>query len=344
MDRDDRELFERSIRAATSTATGAQLDERLVELGWPDALSTDPATATSVLFEAQGQGGSTSSALDRVLAHGLGLATDPARPAPVVLPPVGTWEPPGQLGADGLRVRGLATAALGPLADATPVEAVEVVAVVATDVDAATDPGSSGHAGEGTVVVSVAPSELDLRPIEGVDPGMGLLDVRADGARPIGPPRSVPTSWAAGVMLARLALAHELVGVSRTMLRLAREHAVDRVQFGVPIASFQAVRHRLAETLVAVETAAAAAEGAWLDLSPTTALVAKAVAGREARVAMKHCQQVLAGIGFTTEHDLHLYVRRALLLDALLGTSERLTRLLGAELVTTRRLPPLLPL
>jgi hypothetical protein len=338
MDRDERELFERSIRAATSAANGAQLDERLVELGWPEALSTDPATAISVLFEVQGEAGSTSSALDRVLAHGLGLAVDPGRPASIVLPPVGTWEPPGHLGADGLRVRGLATAALGPLAGSTQVEAVEVVAVVATD------PGTVGLEGEGTVVVTVAPSELDVRPIEGVDPGMGLLEVRADGARPIGPPRSVPSSWSGGVTLARLALAHELVGVSRTMLRLAREHAVDRVQFGVPIASFQAVRHRLAETLVAVETAAAAAEGAWLDLTPTSALVAKAVAGREARVAMKHCQQVLAGIGFTTEHDLHLYVRRALLLDALLGTSKQLTRLLGAELVATRRLPPLLPL
>jgi hypothetical protein len=332
MDHDERELFERSIRAATSTASGAELDEQLVELGWPEALSTDAATAIAVLFEAQGKAGSTSSALDRVVAHGLGLPVDPGRPASVVLPPVGTWEPPGQLGADGLRVRGLATA---PLAGSTQVEAVEVVA---------TDHDSTRQVGVRTVVVTVSPSELDVRPIEGVDPGMGLLEVRADGARPIGPPRAVPASWSGGVAILRLALAHELVGASRTMLRLAREHAVDRVQFGVPIASFQAVRHRLAETLVAVETAAAGVDGAWLDLTPTSALVAKAVAGREARVAMKHCQQVLAGIGFTTEHDLHLYVRRALLLDALLGTSKQLTRLLGAELVATRRLPPLLPL
>jgi hypothetical protein len=333
MDRDERELFERSIRAATSSATGAPLDDRLLEQGWPDALPADPATAISVLFELQGEAGSTSSALGRVLAHGLGLDLDPGRPASVVLPPAGAWDPPGRLAADGLRVRGLATAALGARASG---DVVDVVTLVATG---ATDP-----AGETAVVVTVAPSELDLRPIEGVDPGMGLLEVRADGARPIGPPRAVPTSWTAGVALARLALAHELVGVSRTMLRLAREHAVDRVQFGVPIASFQAVRHRLAETLVAVETARAAAEAAWLDLTPTTALIAKATAGREARVAMKHSQQVLAGIGFTTEHDLHLYVRRALLLDALLGTSKQLTRLLGAELVATRRLPPLLPL
>ena len=59
--------------------------------------------------------------------------------------------------------------------------------------------------------------------------------------------------------LAQLALAHELVGVSRRMLALAREHALERVQFDQPIAKFQAVRHRLAETLVAIETADAVA-------------------------------------------------------------------------------------
>jgi len=128
------------------------------------------------------------------------------------------------------------------------------------------------------------------------------------------------------------------------MLELAREHALDRIQFDRPIASFQAVRHRLAETLVAIEMADAALDGAWLDGSPVSAAMAKAVAGRSARTGMRHCQQVLAGVGFTTEHPFHRYARRVLVLDQLLGSSKALTKHLGTELLRTRQLPPLPPL
>ena len=72
--------------------------------------------------------------------------------------------------------------------------------------------------------------------------------------------------------------------------------------------------------------------------------MAKAVAGRQARTAARHGQQVLAGIGFTVEHPFHRYVRRALVLDALLGTAASLTTDLGHQLIGSRRLPPLLPL
>ena len=128
------------------------------------------------------------------------------------------------------------------------------------------------------------------------------------------------------------------------MLDLACEHARGRIQFDRPIASFQAVRHRLAETLVAVSMAEAMLDAAWLDPTGGLAAMAKAVAGRQARTAARHCQQVLAGIGFTVEHPFHRYVRRALVLDALLGTAASLTTSLGAELIDSRRLPPLLPL
>ena len=125
--------------------------------------------------------------------------------------------------------------------------------------------------------------------------------------------------------LGRLAVAHELVGASRAMLELACEHARGRIQFDRPIASFQAVRHRLAETLVAIAMAEAMLDAAWLDRRPDTSAMAKAVAGRQARTAARHCQQVLAGIGFTVEHPFHRYVRRTLVLDALLGTAASLT-------------------
>ena len=127
----------------------------------------------------------------------------------------------------------------------------------------------------------------------------------------------------------RRALGWWLVGTSRAMLTLARQHALDRVQFGRPVASFQAVRHRLAETLIAIE-------GAEATLGATTddfgSLLAKAAAGQAALTAAKHCQQVLGGIGFTAEHELHRHVKRALLLDGLLGSARELTREAGARL------------
>ena len=64
----------------------------------------------------------------------------------------------------------------------------------------------------------------------------------------------------------------------------------------------------------------------------------------QARTAARHCQQVLAGIGFTTEHDLHRYIRRILVLDQIFGSHTTVTKRLGEDLLATRALPPLLPL
>ncbi|MCV7290678.1 acyl-CoA dehydrogenase [Mycolicibacterium wolinskyi] len=140
---------------------------------------------------------------------------------------------------------------------------------------------------------------------------------------------------------ARLAVGWWLVGSARAMLALARQHALDRVQFGRPIASFQAVRHRLAETLVAIEGAEATLTLPGADNPDLTALLAKAAAGKAALTAAKHCQQVLAGIGFTEEHDLHRHVKRALVLDGLLGSSRELTRRAGAGLRARGSVPRL---
>jgi Acyl-CoA dehydrogenase, C-terminal domain len=141
----------------------------------------------------------------------------------------------------------------------------------------------------------------------------------------------VPDGQTMRLCEARRALGWWLVGTARAMLELARQHALDRVQFGKPIASFQAVRHRLAETLVAIEGAEATLS-LPADNVDLTGLLAKAAAGKAALTAAKHCQQVLAGIGFTAEHDLHHHVERALVLDGLLGSSRELTKKAGSGL------------
>ena len=137
-----------------------------------------------------------------------------------------------------------------------------------------------------------------------------------------------PVPVAAG----RHALGWWLVGAGRAMLSLARQHALDRSQFGRPVASFQAIRHRLAETLVAIEGAEATLVAAAAEPDDLSFLLAKAAAGQAALTATRHCQQVLGGIGFTAEHALHRHVKRALVLDAMLGSSRELTREAGEVL------------
>ncbi|MFI1213530.1 acyl-CoA dehydrogenase family protein [Streptomyces sp. NPDC020802] len=137
------------------------------------------------------------------------------------------------------------------------------------------------------------------------------------------------------------ALGWWLLGTGRAMLALARGHVLSRHQFGRPLASFQALRHRLAETYVALEGAEAVLAAAGND---TGALLAKAAAGRAALTAARHCQQALGGIGFTAEHDLHRHVKRALVLDGLLGSSRELTRAAGASLLRLPRAPRLVDL
>ncbi|MBB5915519.1 alkylation response protein AidB-like acyl-CoA dehydrogenase [Nocardia transvalensis] len=142
----------------------------------------------------------------------------------------------------------------------------------------------------------------------------------------------------AALAAGRRALGWWLLGTGHAMLALARRHVLERKQFDRPLASFQAVRHRLAETLVALEGAEATLNTSDGDLG---ALLAKAAAGQAALTTARHCQQVLGGIGFTAEHALHRHVRRTLVLDGLLGSTRELTRQAGAHLRTTNTAPRL---
>jgi hypothetical protein len=314
----ERALFESGVRHATETAVGAALDTALDDLGWADALDADRATAVSVLFECLGTAHATSGALDRLLADALSSGSGRAA---VVLPPLGGCDPPGRRSGDRYLVQGLGTEALARCETA--------LVVTGTSADAS--------------AITVKAESLALRPVHGLDPVLGLVEVTGEidvssAAEP------EPVDWTAAVAQGQLALGSELAGAARAMLELARVHALERMQFGRPIAAFQAVRHRLAEGLVAIEAAAALLDAAWDDPSPVTAGMAKAFAGRSARSAARHCQQVLAGIGFTTEHPLHRYVRRTIVLDQLLGAGNALTTQLGTDILRSGTLPPAFPL
>jgi hypothetical protein len=320
MDAADRALFEASLRHALDQQSGAALDQALDDLGWRDALTTDAEAAVSVLFSLQGYANTTSSALSEVVAMALGCAG--AREAAVVWPALGRSGPPGCLAEGRLTVRGLSLASL--------MGRPTMMVVARLD----------GHDHS----FPIATADLAVRHPDGLDPRLGLVEVEGEGLTVgTGTPMEAG-AWSSAVALAQVALAHELVGASRQMLDLARVHALGRIQFDRPVSDFQAVRHRLAETLVAIETAHAMLEAAWRDRSADTAAMTKALAGRGAQTAARHCQQVLAGIGFTTEHDFHHYVGRVFVLNQLFGTARSLTRDLGTDLLASRQLMALPPL
>lgn len=141
--------------------------------------------------------------------------------------------------------------------------------------------------------------------------------------------------------------AAEAAGVARWCLATAVDYAKVREQFGRPIGSFQAVKHLCVEmletaeavTAVAWDAAMAASEGD-VDQWAFAADVAESIAFEGAVCVAKSCIQVLGGIGFTHEHDAHLYLRRAMGLRALLGRGdEAATRLTERAVAGVRRRP-----
>jgi alkylation response protein AidB-like acyl-CoA dehydrogenase len=126
---------------------------------------------------------------------------------------------------------------------------------------------------------------------------------------------------------ARASLAAELVGTARRTFELTLAYAKEREQFDVPIGSFQAIQHKLADMSLALERATAAVHYAAMtidgdDPHRTRAChVAKAAAGEAARRILKDGIQIHGGIGYTWEHDLHLYLRRATADEYLFGST-----------------------
>ena len=169
--------------------------------------------------------------MDHLVARALSSSAAVGAEGAVVLPALGSTAPPGRLGGDHLHVSGLATARILR----------QDVTLIATGTPS------------GVIGVTLRTADLTLHPVRGLDPDLGLVEVTGEitgvdrGAAP-------GVAWEPAVAIAQLAIGHELVGASRTMLELARTHALERIQFGQPIAAFQAVRHRLADTFVAIES------------------------------------------------------------------------------------------
>jgi alkylation response protein AidB-like acyl-CoA dehydrogenase len=142
---------------------------------------------------------------------------------------------------------------------------------------------------------------------------------------------------AAAVDLLRVALAVESVGAARHCLDSTVDYLKTRVQFGKPIGSFQALQHRVADLAVDLEAAVSTAYyAAWAAADSPAELsvvapLAKAVCADTAYRIAAETIQLHGGIGFTWEHDAHLYFKRATATRMLLGDSHEQRRLVAAR-------------
>jgi 3-oxochol-4-en-24-oyl-CoA dehydrogenase len=177
----------------------------------------------------------------------------------------------------------------------------------------------------GEVWAAIDAAILEVTTLESLDLTRPVARVRADGAAV--PADQVLTSLnrAAVTSLAAILFGAEASGIADWATRAASEYAKIRHQFGRPIGQFQAVKHRCARMLTEAEEAAAAvwdaARAQTGEQREFAASVAAVVALDAAVWCAQQCIQVLGGIGYTWEHEAHLYYRRAMSLRALLGPS-----------------------
>jgi alkylation response protein AidB-like acyl-CoA dehydrogenase len=177
-------------------------------------------------------------------------------------------------------------------------------------------------------------SNAQIEPIETMDSTRRFARVRADGGEPMAGDGSAAYRIAT-------ALSAELTGVAQRAMEMAVEYARDRKQFGRPIGAYQAVSHRCAQMLLETECARSASyyAGWCADAEPETlplaASMAKAYASDAGWRVSAAALQVHGGIGFTWEHDLHFFLKRAKVDGLLYGSAsdyrENVAELSGLE-------------
>lgn len=205
-----------------------------------------------------------------------------------------------------------------------------------------------GTQGDDAISVAVLPARtqgitirphvmLDLtRPMSRVE----FADVSVSREQLLGEPGRAAEAVAKGLNLARIALASEALGGAEQVLEMTVAYVKERRQFGRPIGSFQALKHRLADMMIEVEAARSAAWYAACAAQEQETELAEAAA-----IAKSYCCdaffdcaasaiQLHGGLGFTWEHEAHLYLKRARATATLLGSPswlrERLVRLFAS--------------
>jgi alkylation response protein AidB-like acyl-CoA dehydrogenase len=192
--------------------------------------------------------------------------------------------------------------------------------------------GGSGEKGITILTVPKTAKGLTITQLKTVDMTRRLCHVKFDNVK-------VPATDMIGkegegwpilrrtLDIATAGLAAEMVGTAQKALDMSVEYAKTRVQFGKPIGSFQAVKHKCVDMMVAVENARSLTYYACWTVdtkgaeAATAVPMAKAYASDMAKNVTSEAIQVHGGIGFTWEHDMHLFHRRALAGEANFGNA-----------------------
>lgn len=189
------------------------------------------------------------------------------------------------------------------------------------------------RADEGLGVFLVPGGAAKATPRTLLDPTLALADLAfEDVAVPaervvLAPGAAAERAAVRALEVATVALALATVGTCRRIFETTLEYVKLRRQYGRPIGSFQALKHRLADMILAVERATALGYFAAATLAEDdprraeAAALAKAEAGDCQRLVVAEGLQLHGGLGFTWEHDLHLFLKRAKCGDALLGSA-----------------------
>jgi alkylation response protein AidB-like acyl-CoA dehydrogenase len=303
-----------SVRALDDGERVAKLDAALTASGWRELRTADDAGApwatgveVAIVAEQLAQGAVDAPFIGPVLAADLRrrLGAAPAAAETIAV----TLDLSAPARADG---------------DAFEHAALAVDAAQATAALVLTRDGGLAQMPLGAATTGV---DLTRRVVE-ITPGAAVAAV-SDRALPA----DDVTQWTA---LGLALTSADLLGTMRGAVRLARDHALSRHQYGAAIGSFQAVQHLLADAHVATEgSASAALHAAWAvdALAPQDALAAaaaaKAYAARAARMVCETVIQVHGGIGNTWECMAHVFLRRALVSSDLFGgVGPNLTRVL----------------
>ncbi|MBO0866131.1 MAG: acyl-CoA dehydrogenase, partial [Mycobacterium sp.] len=192
------------------------------------------------------------------------------------------------------------------------------------------DPDYVINGGIADVVVAATDGKLtrwsgfSAEPVASMDPTRRLARLT--------PQRTAPVGADPGIIdAAAILLAAEQIGAATRCLELTVDYTKERVQFGRPIGSFQALKHRMADLYVAVQGARAVVNDAVAEPSPSSAALARVAASEAFNKVAADGIQLHGGIAITWEHDMHLYFKRAHGSSQLLGPPRAHLRRLESE-------------
>jgi len=171
-------------------------------------------------------------------------------------------------------------------------------------------------------------TRFSAEPVATMDPTRRLARVRPEETADLGADPGLAD-------VAAVLVAAEQVGAAERCLELTVDYSKTRVQFGRPIGSFQALKHRMADLYVAVAAAAAVVSDACTDPTPTNAAAARLAATETLQAVAAEGIQLHGGIAITWEHDMHLYFKRAHGSAHLLDSPRELLARLESEVFTS---------